>query len=67
MGGTGEGGREHPASTEILPETPLLTNAELVQLHLLAETSDRQPDPARSYSLRFNAFPEWTTIARSPG
>lgn len=58
-GGAGEGGREHPASTEMQPQTPPLTNAELVQLQirvialenllmvLLAETSDRQLDLAR--------------------
>lgn len=78
-GCTGESGREQPASTEISPETPPLTNAELVQLRirvialenllriLLAETSDRQLDPVRNYSLRVNAFPEWTTVAGSPG
>lgn len=57
-GGVGDGGREHPASTEMSSETPPLTNAELVQLQirvialenlltvLLAETSDRQLDLA---------------------
>lgn len=58
-GGAGEGGREYPPSTEMSPEVPPLTNAELVQLQirvialenlltvLLSETSDRQLDLAR--------------------
>jgi hypothetical protein len=53
-GGAGEGGLVHPAATEAPPETPPLTNAELVQLQirvialenvlavLLAEATDRQ-------------------------
>lgn len=58
-GGAGEGGREHSASREVPPETPPLTNAELVQLQirvialenllrvLLAGTSDRELNLAR--------------------
>jgi len=58
-GGAGEGGTEHPASTELPPEALPLTNAELVQLQirvialenllavLLAEATDHQLELAR--------------------
>ena len=71
-GGAGEGGREHPASTEMLPDTPPLTNAELVQLQirvialenllrvLLAETSDRQLDLAREMAAYISPRPGFT-------
>ena len=71
-GGAGEGGREHPASTEIPPETPPLTNAELVQLQirvialenllrvLLAGTSDRQRDLAREMAAYISPRPGFT-------
>ena len=71
-GGAGEGGRVHPASTEMSPETPLLTNAELVQLQirvialenllmvLLAETSDRQLNLAREMAAYIPPRPGFT-------
>lgn len=71
-GGAGEGGREHPASTEMLPETPPLTNAELVQLQirvialenllmvLLAESSDRQLDLAHEMAAYISPRPGFT-------
>ncbi len=71
-GGAGEGGREHPASTEMLPETPPLTNAEIVQLQirvialenllmvLLAESSDRQLDLAREMAAYISPRPGFT-------
>jgi len=71
-GGAGEGGREHPASTERHPETPPLTNAELVQLQirvialenllmvLLATASDRQLDLAREMAAYISPRPGFT-------
>ena len=71
-GGAGEGGRVHPASTEMLSETPPLTNAELVQLQirvialenllvvLLTETSGRQLDLAREMAAYISPRPGFT-------
>lgn len=71
-GGAGEGGRVHPASTEILPETPPLTNAELVQLQirvialenlltvLMTEASNRQLDLAREMAAYISPRPGFT-------
>ena len=71
-GGAGEGGREHPASTEMLPDTPPLSNAELVQLQirvialenllmvLLAEASDRQLELAREMAAYISPRPGFT-------
>ena len=71
-GGAGEGGRVHPASTEMLSETPPLTNAELVQLQirvialenllvvLLTETSGRQLDLAREMAAYISPRPGYT-------
>lgn len=69
-GGAGEAGREYLASMGVPPETPPLTNAELVQLQirvialenvltvLLAGSSDRQLDLVREMA---------TYIAPRPG
>ena len=71
-GGAGEGGRVRPASTAMLPETPPLTNAELVQLQirvialenllmvLLAETSERQLDLTREMAAYISPRPGFT-------
>lgn len=71
-GGAGEGGRVHPASTEMSPATPPLTDAELVQLQirvialenllmvLLAETSDRQLGVAREMAAYISPRPGFT-------
>jgi len=71
-GGAGEGGRVHPASTEMLSGSPPLTNAELVQLQirvialenllvvLLTETSGRQLDLAREMAAYISPRPGCT-------
>ena len=68
-GGAGEGGREHPASTEMLLEAPPLTNAELVQLQirvialenlltvLLTGASNQQLDLAREMAAYISPRP----------
>lgn len=71
-GGAGEGGREHPASTELPPQTPPLANAELVQLQIrvialenllmvvLADSSIRQLDLACERASAISPRPGFT-------
>lgn len=71
-GGAGEGGRVHQASTQMLSETPPLTNVELVQMQirvialenllmvLLTETSGRQLDLAREMAAYISPRPGCT-------
>ncbi len=71
-GGAGEGGREHPASGDLLTDALPLTNAEIVQLQirvialenlltvLLAEASDHQLQLVRDMAAYISPRPGFT-------